>query len=47
MAENTRESLNQLYRPLDEKLHELIAKLTKLHGGFTVNSMHSGHRKSR
>lgn len=44
MAENTRESLNQLYRPLDEKLHELIAKLTKLHGGFTVTSgFYNGH----
>lgn len=44
MAENTRESLNQLYRPLDEKLHELIAKLTKLHGGFKVTSgFYNGH----
>lgn len=44
MAENTRESLNQLYRPLDEKLHELIAKLSKLHGGFAVTSgFYNGH----
>lgn len=44
MPENTRESLNQLYRPLAEKLHELIAKLTKLHGGFKVTSgFYNGH----
>lgn len=44
MLENIRKSLNQLYRPMDEKLNELIAKLTKLHGGFQVTSgFYNGH----
>ena len=38
MQGNIRESLNQLYQPLNEKLHELIAMLTKLHGGFKIAS---------
>lgn len=44
MLDNTRVILNQIYRPLDEKVHELIAKLTKLHGGFKVTSgFYNGH----
>lgn len=38
MLDNTRIALNQIYRPLDEKVHELAAKLTKLHGGFKVTT---------
>jgi len=44
MLDNTRVILNQIYRPLDEKVHELISKLAKLHGGFKVTSgFYNGH----
>ena len=40
----TRELLNNLYQPLEGKLYELIAKLTKLHSGFKVTSgFYNGH----
>ena len=36
--EGMREQLNRLYRPLDERAHEYIAEMTKLHGGFKIQS---------
>ena len=42
--EGTREQLNRLYRPLDERAQEYIAKMTKLHGGFKIESgFYNGH----
>lgn len=44
MPTTTRNLFNKLYKPLDEKPYELIAKLTKLHGGFKVTSgFYNGH----
>lgn len=44
MPENTREKLNQLYRPLDKKVRELMVKLTGLHGGYkVVVGFYNGH----
>ncbi len=39
-----REQLNRLYRPLNEKAHEFITEMTKLHGGFKIESgFYNGH----
>lgn len=36
--------MNRLYRPLDEKAHKYIAEMTKLHGGFKIESgFYNGH----
>lgn len=36
MTENTREMLKRIYQPIISKSHELVAALTKLHGGPKV-----------
>ena len=42
--ENVREQLNRIYRPLDEKAHEYLSEMTKLHGGFEIESgFYNGH----
>ncbi len=42
--ENVREQLNRIYRPLDEKAHEYLSEMTKLHGGFGIESgFYNGH----
>ena len=42
--EGMREQLNRLYRPLDERAHVYIAEMTKLHGGFKIQSgFYNGH----
>ena len=44
IMEGTREQLNRLYRPLDERAQEYIAEMTKLHGGFKIESgFYNGH----
>ena len=44
MSENKREMLNLLYRPLDDKMRELIVTLTKMHGGYKITSgFFNGH----
>ena len=42
--ENVREQLNRIYRPLDEKAHEYLSEMTKLHGDFGIESgFYNGH----
>ena len=42
--ESMREQLNRLYRPLDDKAREFITEMTKLHGGFKIESgFYNGH----
>ena len=44
MDESTREVLNQFYHPIVDKAHELIAAMTRLHGGFkTTSGFFNGH----
>lgn len=44
MPESTRELLNQIYRPLDEKASRLGMCLSKTHGGFKLsNGFYNGH----
>lgn len=42
--ESVREQLNHLYRKLDEKAHVYISEMTRLHGGFKIESgFYNGH----
>lgn len=44
MKKSMREQLNCLYRPLDEKVREYITEMTKMHGGFKIESgFYNGH----
>ncbi len=44
MIQFSRNDLNSLYRPLDQKAREFIANFVKLHGGFRVTSgFFNGH----
>lgn len=44
MSDSTRDILNQLYAPLDDKVCELVMALTKSHDGYQVNSrFFNGH----
>ncbi len=42
--EGMREQLNRLYRSLDERAHEFVIEMTKLHGDFKIESgFYNGH----
>ena len=41
---NSRKMLNELYRPLIQRQQDIIAEITKIHGGFKATSaFYNGH----